>query len=206
MKAFTISCGDRFLKDKHSPMSLGGYYNNGLSLTDDIDDTKNWKTRSAAGQWLKKAHSRCDVRLAELLEDAKKYEAVAPLQQGYRNWSHNRNIEKTKDVTECKENLNDCKVIEIDIERPNFTCSTKPKYRFAGTGGMPITTVHISKHTCDLCGVILKNIPFTTIGHKQIKVCVPCLKLRQESIDAAFDSMDEDIRTELTNNYLLNNI
>jgi hypothetical protein len=205
MRAFAIQIGTDYIKDEHSPMSLLSYCKH-LDITDDIDESKNWKIRSTPKTWLKNAKIRCAEELASLEQQEETIK-----NEGARSWNTYRLGSITTSISDIKqiyEKLGLAEVIEIDVENPNFRDSGKPKYNkyYSNTMFMTKDKLTTSKHVCESCGVILKNIEFFTFGFKNIHVCVPCMKMRIDTINEAYDNMDEQLREELRNNYLLNAI
>jgi len=199
MKAFAIQLSaDGYIGDTHLPLSLNSYYS--LHTKTDIDDAKHWRTVKLTQKWLDTAITRTKTKLSEL-NTRKEY---LDKQSRPNQWANSNVASSLRSAVNILSRLEGSTVIQIDHERPNFSNSTKPKYRGYSGCDMEIVTVNISKYTCSSCTVILKKIPFITIGSSN--VCIPCMKLRQDKIDKAFEEMDEDIRTELTNNFIVSKI
>ena len=199
MKAFAIqTSNDGYIRDTHQPLTLISYYS--LYTMPDLDESKHWRTAKLAQKWLDSAIARSNKKLSEI-KSLKKYLARQDYVNSYGIATADRNLVSMGTIIL---KLDGAKVIQIDDERPNFSNSTKPKYRGYRGSDLEIVTVTTGKYSCESCGVILKKIPFMTIGSSN--VCIPCMKLRQDKIDKAFEDMDEDIRTELTNNFIVSKI
>lgn len=203
MKCFTIQSGDEYVADVYRPVASVYYKGFEIVTVGGEDEAKHYRNRSQAKSWLKR-------QLENMEHEHKKNKADYDLNSGNR-WSGPRIKNKYESAAQVWNWLDSAEVIQLDLEKPNFDRKFKivwDKWRLsngsAGKSKLKIEIDTTSRHTCKSCGIKLKNIPYYNLTDgNPVKVCIPCLYIRQDTIKAAFEGMPEDFRTNIVNELIL---
>lgn len=205
MRAFAVQLKNgNFIKDERIPINLGAW-NPQVKNVDDIDNAKHWENKSVASRWIQSRINTINKKIAESQSEHDRISSTT-----YTGYNPQWQLQSCKNrIAKCNDIIaivNTCNVIQIDADEPNFP--NKKRLRFRGRNESPSNNMHLhtestSKYTCDSCSVVLKDIPFYNIGYRNIRVCIPCLHLRQDNIVRAYETMPEDYRTEFTNELLI---
>jgi hypothetical protein len=212
MKCYVINLGEYgYIKDVPKVI-LRRPWSCVIKSTKDIDEAKHYKTDKLASSWVSKS-------LITLQDDLNKYTtkgeewSLEKRNQLYHT-SYNPFTRVIGETTSVISILSNAKVIEVDVAVPSF--NNKFKFRYdvhrerQGTAGKGLTQLCIrtdGRYSCKCCGVKLKKIPFYDFYvEKTAKICIPCLYIRQEGIKNAFESMDEEFRTELQNELIIRSL
>ena len=205
MKCYTVKIGDsRFIANVPRVITSGGWYSEGgVKTVTNENDAKHYKGRGQANAWINQNRKRYEGEDGQI-EHLKQQIKENPSHWNVRYWQ--RTIDRLEKLLN---DLGDARVIELDIEYPNFYdrnaikfCEHQRKW-----GGMELHTDSTAKRTCKCCGVKMKNIPYFEFKNSNsFRVCVPCLNMRIDAIKQAYEGMDENFREEVTNEIILGNL
>lgn len=202
MKCYAIQSGGEFIADVPRPIS-DSYWNSDIQTVECDDEAKHYKTKGIPTKWLTKYIGKWDA-------DIKRLQQEIVNAKGTKNQSYYTNSYQTRlDGLEKNTNwVKDAKVVELDMEKPNFPSPIKVMWeRWRGDNhksNMYLSTNTTSRYTCKACGLKLKNVPYYDIPEGNgSRVCIPCLYIRLDAIKTAYEGMDEDFRTTITNELIL---
>lgn len=210
MKCYAIKSDKLYIKDVPRPITTG-WRDTILATTEDIDEAKHYRNHAIPSKWIKNAMGNI---LNKISNYQKSIKALKTSQIGqtnsnntnYISYQINHNIKRCDEYIDAETFLSKCSVIEIDVATPNFPSKYKISWchHVNYCTGMALKQVTTSRYVCKSCGIKLKNIPYydLPVGNST-KICVPCLHLRIDSIKKAYEGMDEDFRTKITNEILL---
>lgn len=198
-----------YIKDVPRPISF--HYSSGdVERTQYEDEAKHYKTGNEAAKWIMKQVIMCREKLEFYeAENAKDKEEHPIRHHTYKPWAGH--IKARQSVIDI---LSNSVVVEVDVEVPSFYKKFSIRYdqyrERQGTAGKGLTQLCFrtdSRYSCKCCGIKLKKIPFYDFyDANNTKICIPCLYIRQEAIKSAFESMDEEFRTELHNELVIRSL
>lgn len=216
MKCFAIKSGEEYIRDGYRAVTSSYYYGTTLQLTEMEDEAKHYKTASPAKSWVKKnlAKYKEEYEYAQdlYINENAKYQTQKKSSGWASNWEVDR-AKKKRDTAQTLVNwLSNAKVIELDIELPNFPSDNKVVWHSwyrdrEKKSRMSLKICRTSKYHCKACGVMLKNIPYYEFYEANgMKVCIPCLHLRVDEIVSQYDKMDKKQKDTITNEIILGSI
>jgi len=210
MQCYAIKSGTEYLADVNRPVSCN--YDEGpmVSAVNDLDDAKHYTNKSQAKSWIKRTIASMN-KIIDDIDNIFKHDKMNP--RPYHNAYRTNHLNRKKDTATIVRAWLQVAVIEpVDIEHPSYTKDKRiawDKWRVTnntqGKSKMHIETNTVARHSCRSCGLKLKNIPYYEIDDR-IRVCIPCLYIRQSSINAAFESMDTELRESITTELILGNL
>jgi len=207
MKCYVIKSGNTYIANY--PRVLQYSYWRGVDIRTTIheDEVKHYRSRSQASGWVKKTLDKLTKDNQKAREDYEKYYDPRNMYH-YRSQNAKNRYESIDKIMRWLENST---VDQIDVEKPSFIkkvairwCQYRIHHKTQAQGLMKIDKVTHGRWYCKSCGLQLKNIPFYNLYESTpTRVCIPCLQLRLDNIKSAYESMDEDVRTEITNELML---
>jgi len=208
MKCFIIKSGEEYIADGTRAISRSYYNGRTLNTTPHMDEAKHYNSPSVAKSWLKKTiHTISDDLESgqNELQESKSHNPTG------RSWTMQRIDDNIKNNEITLKWLQKATVESVEVETPNYSKKYKitwDKWRKHlenhGKGRMSIEISKVAKYSCISCGIRLKDIPYYNIDKS--RVCIPCLHLRHDAIEAAFLGMDEEFRNDITNELILANL
>lgn len=206
MKCFAIKSGNEYIDDTPTAIKYSYYYGVCLNIVDDVYEAKHYKNKSTPKIWIKKTLPKLIIEYKNIIKNYQ--EQLKVNKSGY----FVNNLKNKKDKIKGYINwVNNAKVVELDIEKPNFSSELKLRfnkyYNENHSSNMKLNKVSNNRYICKSCGVVLKNIPFYEVDiSSPIRICVTCLYIRAEAIKEAFESMPKDFRENFVNELLLGSL
>ena len=200
MKCFAIQSGDEYIGDTSRAISHSYY--NGLIFNTvcNIEDAKHYKTKAAPKAWVKRT-----IKGMTISRDQYEYN-VQNDSSAYYAKRNNKSLIVANEIVKFVEAA---EVIELDLDEPNFPNEPyKLRWRSENhKSHLSCNTVSHGRYACKACGLILKNIPYYELytGNAN-KICIVCLKMRTEAINAAYESLPENFRDAVETEILVSSI
>jgi hypothetical protein len=199
MKCFTIQSGDEYIGDCSRAITHSYYDGLAFNTVYSVDEAKHYKTKAAPKAWIKRT-------IKDMTPKRDQYDKNVKNGSGY---FLRRNKQSLIVANKIVEFVNAATVVELDLDEPNFP--DKPyKLRWRSEdhkSHLSCNTVTHGRYACKACGLILKNIPYYELytGNAN-KICIVCLKMRTEAIDAAYQALPEDFREAVETEILVSSI
>ena len=157
MKCFTVKIGDSRYIANVSRVIKNGWYSRRNGTVETVkceDDAKHYKTKGQASTWIKSNRTRYEKQLPDLVQRVKDAKG--------NQWNVHYYQEDVDRVKEILKHLDDARVVELDIDYPNFYNKDAIKFDEYQSkyGGMDLRVDSTAKRICKCCGVKMKNIPY----------------------------------------------
>jgi|GEM_PF-3079837 len=205
MKCYIIKSGTEYIADVTRPIRVRYYDGVQIQDTEHPDEAKHYKNKSAAVNWLSKTLKSMQAERDEAFTKYKDNQG-----NGSR-WYTDLYKKRYESMDIILKWLSKATVEPLDIEVPNHMKKNKIKWddwrvqcNEQGKAHISLDILGTARYSCKCCGIKLKNIPFYNIyDGNGCRICIPCLYIRMDNIKAAFEGMDEEYRTDITNELIL---
>jgi len=200
-----VRVGNEYIDD--TPRLILNSYYNGIKLnsTDNMDEAKHWPLadRKKVEKWLKTTTKRYEKKI----EIEKKDLAEAKQKN---NWKVQSLQKRVNGLVRVIAWLNKATIVEIEVEQANYDRRFKLVWMKGWDGNDlkhngKMQYVHENPKTyCKVCNIKLKKIPhFLMVNGNNYRICVPCLKLRVNAINKAYEDMDDEIKEAIIQEQIL---
>mgnify|MGYP003146498728 CR=1 FL=1 len=209
---YAIQNKEEFIGDNNRPIRCSHWSGRSLLVEHCEENAKHYPKKVTPTNWIKRSIKMLNDDNDAIDVDVEQHNVKISNQaigNHYGGWLIDAAKKRRKSNIKIRAWLKSAKVVEIDVEQPNYNKDFKLRYRDSSdthSSDMKLCTTGNAMRTCRACGVVLKNIPYYEFTRQTGRVCVGCLFIRQEAIKSAFEGMPQEFQDEFVAELVLGSI
>ena len=202
---YVIQNKEEFIADNNRPIR-SNWKGRSLKVAHCEENAKHYYKKATPTNWIKRSNKSLNDDNDAIDVEIEQYNNKNTTSSNYDSWRIDASKKRQKQNIKILAWLKSAKVVEIDVEQPNYEKDFKLRYRDSSnthSSDMRLCTTGNSQSTSRACSVVLKNIPYYEFTRQTGKVCVGCLYIRNEAIKSAFEGMPQEFQDEFVGELVL---